>query len=112
MSSHYQQKYRATTSNIYSILDNLEDRLNGYSGNSYYPTKISNNQNINDNNQLINGAQNFKNPKYDNNNIDNIRNIIIKEFNSLILPYQKDLYSNINALESKINKISMIIMNL
>ena len=116
MSSQFQNKYTPTTKQIYSILDNLEDRLNRYTtyssygkgyNKNYYNVYNKNNEEINNKgNELINGQQaQLYNQNIENNN--NIKNIISNEFNSLIIPYQRDFNSNIYNLESKINSINL-----
>ena len=116
MSSQFQNKYTPTTKQIYSILDNLEDRLNMYTtyssygkgyNKNYYNVYNKNNEEINNKgNELINGQQaQLYNQNIENNN--NIKNIISNEFNSLIIPYQRDFNSNIYNLESKINSINL-----
>ena len=123
MSSEYKKRYDPTSKHIYSILDNLEDRINRYKNktsygndiqynNDYYDTYYNkrniNNQDIS--NKIINEQSNksYIQNKIELSQLDanNIRNIILNEFNSFILPYQKDLNSNLYSLESKINFIN------
>jgi len=110
------QRHIPTNKYIYSLLDNLENKLNRYTNYTSYGNDIlynqnnyyfNNNNNIdnNNNNNYINGNNQLYEEKNKENN--DLRKIIIKEFNTLILPYQKDLNKNINNLESKINSINL-----
>ena len=100
MSMNGQDFYDPTMKNIYSLLDNLENKLCRY--NSYSSYGI--NRNLNSYN-TFQKKQNDFNINY-NTDYDNIKRIIINEFGQLILPYQKDFNSNINSLEAKINSIN------
>ena len=106
MSMNGQDFYDPTMKNIYSLLDNLENKLCRY--NSYSSYGI--NRNLNSYN-TFQKKQNDFNINY-NTDYDNIKRIIINEFGQLILPYQKDFNSNINSLEAKINSINSKIDNL
>ena len=113
MSSQYQNKYTPTTKEIYTILDNLEDRLNRYTtfssyGNGYNKNYLSaynkNNQEIIRGNERMNGQQTqLYNQNIEINN--NIKNLFSNEFNTLIIPFQRDINANFYNLESKINSI-------
>ena len=110
---------KSTTKEIYNIIENLEYKLNNrvrYSSrdNSNRPRPFMNNyMDYNIPNQI---NQNQLNNKFNRNvsqppelqmqsplNEYYIRKIIKDEFSSLIIPYQQDLHSNLNILESKIN---------
>ena len=121
MESHFQQKYIPSSKHIYYLIDNLEDKLSRYKGYSSNGINYPYNNNIYYKNNQINNSNNsneetIKDQKdmfYQNNTndnpiieTDNIRSIIINEFNSLMLPYQKDFNTNFYSLESKINIIN------
>ena len=101
-----QNYYEPTMKNIYSKLDNLENKLGRYNSYSSYGIK----RNLNNYNTFQKRQNDFNN-NY-NTVYDNIKRIIINEFGQLILPYQKDFNSNINSLEVKINSINSKIDNL
>ena len=101
-----QNFYEPTMKNIYSKLDNLENKLGRYNSYSSYGIK----RNLNNYNTFQKRQNDFNN-NY-NTVYDNIKRIIINEFGQLILPYQKDFNSNINSLEVKINSINSKIDNL
>ena len=64
-------------------------------------------------NSFVIPNKNINNVIYDNNNINSsneyyLKKLIKDEFSTLILPYQHDMHNNINVLERKFSKPSVI----
>ena len=110
--------YRQGTKEVLNLLEDLEKKLNKHK--PFYPSE-------NDNYNFSNNQFNY-NPVYSNNysemsnqyNLDkitpsmefNIRKLIKEEFNTLILPYQEEMHSGLNIMDSKIDKNSNEIKDL
>ena len=104
--------YREGTKEVLNLLEDLEKKLNKHK--PFYPSE-------NDNYNFSNNQFNY-NPVNSNNytelgnqyNLDkitpsmefNIRKLIKEEFNTLILPYQEEMHSGLNIMDSKIDKNS------
>ena len=106
-------KYIPFSKNVYTILDNMEQSFNKHSlasNNNHQITFIKQNNLILDKKQqMLVSNTNFQSKNIlalDQSSIYNIKQIIREEFASMILSYQKDMYTNINKLESKINNIN------
>ena len=99
MSTDYPKFYNPISKNIYSILDSLENKLargTTYSNNGVEPKMY----NYNNNKKAEQDFNINSNKQVDYNYI---KKIVMNEFSQLISPYQKNLNSNINSLETKIN---------
>ena len=110
--------YRQGTKEVLNLLEDLEKKLNKHK--PFYPSE-------NDNYNFSNNQFNY-NPVNSNNysemgnqyNLDkitpsmefNIRKLIKEEFNTLILPYQEEMHSGLNIMDSKIDKNSNEIKDL
>ena len=110
--------YREGTKEVLNLLEDLEKKLNKHK--PFYPSE-------NDNYNFSNNQFNY-NPVNSNNysemgnqyNLDkitpsmefNIRKLIKEEFNTLILPYQEEMHSGLNIMDSKIDKNSNEIKDL
>ena len=108
-----------SSNEIMNILDNLEKKLNRHKT-QYIPKEKPNpyqmyNKNLNAKSEMKyynNTYKEIQNNSFSNqlqqqllntSNDNHIRQLIKEEFTSLIIPYQKDLNTNLNILETKIN---------
>ena len=110
--------YRQGTKEVLNLLEDLEKKLNKHK--PFYPSEndnynFSNNQFnynlVNSNNYSEMGNQ-YNLDKITPSMEFNIRKLIKEEFNTLILPYQEEMHSGLNIMDSKIDKNSNEIKDL